>query len=57
MATLTIRIDDDFDAEPNRLAAAHRTKSELVREMLRRHGRAGFELLTCAAYQRLLGLA
>lgn len=37
MSTLTIRIDDDFDAELNRLAAtAHRTKSELVREMLRR---------------------
>lgn len=37
MGTLTIRIDDDFDAELNRLAAAaHRTKSDLVREMLRR---------------------
>jgi predicted transcriptional regulator len=37
MPTLTIRIDDDLDAELNRLAAAtHRTKSELVREMLRR---------------------
>ncbi|MDY6956208.1 MAG: ribbon-helix-helix protein, CopG family [Pseudomonadota bacterium] len=37
MTTLTIRIDDDFDAELNRLAqATHRTKSELVREMLRR---------------------
>lgn len=37
MSTLTLRIDDDFDAELNRLAAAaHRTKSELVREMLRR---------------------
>ena len=37
MSTLTIRIDDDFDAELTRLAAAaHRTKSELVREMLRR---------------------
>jgi predicted transcriptional regulator len=37
MTTLTIRIDDDFDAELNRLAeAAHRTKSDLVREMLRR---------------------
>lgn len=37
MPTLTIRIDDDFDAELNRLAAAaHRTKSDLVREMLRR---------------------
>ena len=37
MGTLTIRIDDDFDAELTRLAAAaHRTKSDLVREMLRR---------------------
>ncbi len=37
MTTLTIRIDDDFDAELNRLAqATHRTKSDLVREMLRR---------------------
>lgn len=37
MTTLTIRIDDDFDAELTRLAqATHRTKSELVRELLRR---------------------
>ncbi len=37
MSTLTIRIDDELDAELTRLAAAaHRTKSELVREMLRR---------------------
>jgi predicted transcriptional regulator len=37
MATLTIRLDDELDAELTRLAeAAHRTKSDLVREMLRR---------------------
>jgi predicted transcriptional regulator len=38
MGTLTIRIDDELEAELQRLAdAAHRTKSDLAREMLRRH--------------------
>ncbi len=37
MSTLTIRLDDELDATLTRLAeAAHRTKSDLVREMLRR---------------------
>ncbi len=37
MSTLTIRLDDELDATLTRLAAeSHRTKSELVREMLRR---------------------
>ena len=37
MSTLTIRLDDELDAELTRLAEAeHRTKSDLVREMLRR---------------------
>lgn len=37
MSTLTIRLDDELDATLNRLAeAAHRSKSDLVREMLRR---------------------
>jgi predicted transcriptional regulator len=37
MATLTIRLDDELDATLTRLARAHkRTKSDLVREMLRR---------------------
>ena len=46
MSTLTIRIDDDLDAELTRLAAAaHRTKSDLVREMLRREtAPAAFDL-------------
>jgi predicted transcriptional regulator len=46
MTTLTIRIDDDFDAELTRLAeATHRTKSDLVREMLRREtALAAFDL-------------
>lgn len=35
--SLTIRLDEELDAELTRLAAAtHRSKSELVREMLRR---------------------
>jgi len=35
--TLTIRLDEELDAELTRLAAAtHRTKSDLVQEMLRR---------------------
>lgn len=37
MATLTIRLDDELDAVLTRMAAsAHRSKSDLVREMLRR---------------------
>lgn len=46
MTTLTIRIDDEFDAELSRLAeAARRTKSDLVREMLRREtALAAFDL-------------
>lgn len=37
MATLTIRLDDELDAALTRLAEeAHRSKSELVRQMLRR---------------------
>lgn len=37
MSTLTIRLDDELDATLTRLAAeSRRTKSELVREMLRR---------------------
>jgi predicted transcriptional regulator len=37
MSTLTIRLDDELDAALSRLAAgAKRTKSDLVREMLRR---------------------
>ncbi len=37
MSTLTIRLDDELDVTLTRLAAeSHRTKSELVREMLRR---------------------
>ncbi len=37
MATLTLRLDDELDATLTRLAtSAHRTKSDLVRDMLRR---------------------
>lgn len=37
MSTLTIRLDDALDAALTRLAAGtHRTKSDLVRDMLRR---------------------
>lgn len=37
MATLTIRLDDALDAVLGRMASAsHRTKSDVVREMLRR---------------------
>lgn len=37
MATLTMRIDERMEAELSRLAeSAHRTKSDLAREMLRR---------------------
>jgi len=37
MATLTIRLDDELDAALTRLAEeAHRTKSDLVREMIRK---------------------
>lgn len=38
MATLTIRLDDKLERELNRLAKAqHKTKSEIARELLRRH--------------------
>lgn len=37
MATLTIRLDDELDATLTRLAeGAHRTKSDLVRDFIRR---------------------
>ncbi|MDY0331678.1 MAG: ribbon-helix-helix protein, CopG family [Thiomonas sp.] len=37
MATLTIRLDDQLDEALTRIAAdAHRSKSDVVREMLRR---------------------
>jgi len=37
MATITIRLDDELDAALTRLAErTHRTKSDLVRDMLRR---------------------
>lgn len=37
MATLTIRLDDDLDAALSRIAvSAHRTKSDLVRAMIRK---------------------
>jgi predicted transcriptional regulator len=38
MATLTIRLDDKLERELNRLAKRQRkTKSELARDLLRRH--------------------
>lgn len=38
MGTLTLRIDDELEADLERIASAqHRSKSELVREMLRRY--------------------
>jgi predicted transcriptional regulator len=45
MTSLTIRLDDKLDAEITRLAAeTHRSKSDLVREMLRRQAAlAAFE--------------
>jgi len=45
MATLTIRLDDRLDAELTRLArATHRSKSDLVRQMLRKQAAlAAFE--------------
>ncbi len=37
MSSLTIRLDDKLDAELTRLAAAaHRTKSDLVRDFIRK---------------------
>jgi predicted transcriptional regulator len=37
MTSLTIRLDDELDAQLVRLAEqSHRTKSDMVREMLRR---------------------
>lgn len=55
MTTLTIRLDDELDAQLNRLAAqSRRTKSDLVREMLRREAAlAAFE----EARARLVPLA
>jgi predicted transcriptional regulator len=38
MGTLTIRINDDLERDLDELAKAqHRTKSDLAREMLRKH--------------------
>ncbi len=38
MGTLTIRLDDQLERALNRLAKTqHRTKSEVARELLRRH--------------------
>jgi predicted transcriptional regulator len=38
MGTLTIRLDEQLEQDLNRLAErTHRTKSDLAREMLRRH--------------------
>lgn len=38
MGTLTIRLDDKLERELNRLAKSQRkTKSEIARELLRRH--------------------
>jgi predicted transcriptional regulator len=38
MGTLTIRLDEELEADLNRIAEAqHKTKSEIAREMLRRH--------------------
>ena len=38
MGTLTIRIDDELERDLNQLAKVqHRTKSDLAREMLRKH--------------------
>ena len=38
MGTLTIRLDDKLERELNRLAKTqHKTKSEVARELLRRH--------------------
>lgn len=47
MATLTIRIDDELAADLERIAKErHRTKSDLARDMLRRH--TTIELLALA---------
>lgn len=45
MSSLTIRLDDELDAALTRLAReSHRSKSDLVREMLRREAAlAAFE--------------
>ncbi len=38
MGTLTIRLDEQLEQDLNRLATrTHRTKSDLAREMLRKH--------------------
>ena len=50
MATLTLRIDDQLEADLTRIAEAqHKTKSEVAREMLRRH--TNVELLRLARRQ------
>lgn len=55
MGSLTIRIDDELETQLNRIAKeTHRTKSDLVRDMLRRQtALAAFEL----ARERLVPLA
>lgn len=55
MGSLTIRIDDELETRLNRIAKeSHRTKSDLVRDMLRRQtALAAFEL----ARERLVPLA
>lgn len=63
MSRLTLRIDDALDAELVRLAKAmHRSKSDLVREMLRREIAAYNQQLTPttaagATQRRPIGLA
>lgn len=50
MSSLTIRLDDKLDAELTRLAAAsHRTKSDLVRDFIRKQ-------LALAAFERARAL-
>jgi len=54
MATLTIRLDDELDAALTRIAAsAHRTKSDLVREMIRRQTALETFRKACDAIQPL----
>jgi predicted transcriptional regulator len=50
MTSLTIRLDDELDAELTRLAAAtHRTKSDMVRDFIRQQ-------LDLAAFERARAL-
>lgn len=54
MATLTIRLDDELDAALSRMAAnAHRTKSDLVREIIRKQTALETFRQACAAIQPL----